>query len=113
LSVDTATPCALITNELDYNCLKHAFTGAKPGVVRIAFGSADDEFQLAVSDNGVGLPENIDLACPQTLGLRLVNTLVKQLRGRMEVSRTDGAEFRIRFKRFTSEPLRERITNSH
>ena len=112
LAVDTATPCALITNELVSNCLKHAFPGNRPGLVRIAFASNEDECDLAVSDNGVGLPESINLECPQTLGLRLVNTLVKQLQGRMEVRGTNGAEFRMRFKRLGRQTLAEEMSNS-
>jgi PAS domain S-box-containing protein len=111
LTVDTATPCALITNELVSNCLKHAFPDSGSGMIRIGFAAGEEEFELVVSDNGVGLPEDIDPQHPRTLGLRLVNTLVKQLGGRMEVRRTDGAEFRIRFKRSASEALREEISN--
>lgn len=110
LTVDIATPCALVTNELVSNCIKHAFPDPRSGIIRIGFAAAEDEFELVVSDTGVGLPEDIDLQYPQTLGLRLVNTLVKQLGGRMEVRSTDGAEFRIRFKRSTGEALREEIS---
>lgn len=105
LTVDIATPCALIANELVSNCLKHAFPDGRPGTIRFFFASSDDRFDLIVSDNGVGLPENVDLNSPQTLGLRLVNILVKQLGGRMEVRRSKGAEVRIHFKRLTNETL--------
>jgi two-component sensor histidine kinase len=111
LTVDTATPCALITNELVSNCFKHAFPGNRPGLITVGFGSKDDEYELIVSDNGVGLPESIDLEYPQTLGLRLINTLVKQLKGRIEVRREDGTEFRMRFKRSLGEPLKEGLSD--
>ena len=50
---------------------------------------------LLISDNGPGIPENIDFANPETLGLQLVNTLVKQIEGEIEVKRLGETEFRI------------------
>jgi two-component sensor histidine kinase len=103
LAIDTATPCALITNELVSNCLKHAFPDDRPGTIKIAFASHDHGFNLVISDDGVGLPENTDFKSPQTLGLRLVNTLVRQMGGRMEVNHSNGTEFRIQFNKLSSK----------
>lgn len=97
LGIDVAMPCGLISNELISNSLKHAFPGQKKGVIEVYFGSCSHEFELVVRDDGVGLPENLDLDNSETLGLRLVSTLVQQLQGKMRVSNTDGTEFRIRF----------------
>jgi PAS domain S-box-containing protein len=102
LGVDKADPLGLIANELVSNCLKHAFPGGRKGIVGISFASESDQFHFKVSDNGVGLGENFDPFNAQTLGLELVNTLVKQLRGEMTVKRTAGTEFRIRFPVSTS-----------
>jgi PAS domain S-box-containing protein len=103
LAIDTATPCALITNELVSNCLKHAFPDNRPGTIKIAFASHDHGFNLVISDDGVGLPENTDFKSPQTLGLRLVNTLVRQLGGRMEVNHSNGTEFKIQFNKLSNK----------
>ncbi|MGO9566686.1 MAG: sensor histidine kinase, partial [Desulfomonilaceae bacterium] len=97
VGIDVAVPCGLISNELISNSLKHAFPGQKEGVIGVSFVSYSHEFELVVRDDGVGLPENLDLENAQTLGLRLVNTLVQQLQGHMKVNNADGTEFRIRF----------------
>ena len=54
-------------------------------------------YTLIVSDNGIGIPENIDFENPETLGLQLVNILVDQLYGEIELKRKNGTEFIIKF----------------
>jgi two-component sensor histidine kinase len=97
LGIDVAVPCGLISNELISNSLKHAFPGEKKGVIKVSFDTCSHEFELVIMDDGVGLPKNFDLENVQTLGFRLVNTLVQQLQGHMQVNNARGAEFRIRF----------------
>jgi two-component sensor histidine kinase len=50
-----------------------------------------------VSDNGVGFPEDLDFRDTGSLGLQLVNTLVEQLEGTIELDRSGGTEFEITF----------------
>jgi two-component sensor histidine kinase len=102
MSVDTAIPCGLITNELVSNCLKHAFPEGRTGKVRIVLTSSDSRFQLIVSDDGIGLPPDLDFNRAQTLGLRLVHTLVKQLQGDVQIESSAGTEFAITFREVTS-----------
>ncbi len=97
LGVDKADPLGLIANELVSNCLKHAFPDGRKGIIRISLAVESNEFELTVSDNGVGLREDFDPCTAQTLGLVLVNTLVKQLNGVMSVKRTAETKFLIRF----------------
>uniref|UniRef100_UPI002FCE1130 sensor histidine kinase n=1 Tax=Methanosarcina horonobensis TaxID=418008 RepID=UPI002FCE1130 len=54
-------------------------------------------FILSVSDNGVGIPEDIDIENPNSLGLQLVVSLVDQLDGELELKRNKGTEFTVRF----------------
>jgi two-component sensor histidine kinase/HAMP domain-containing protein len=101
LSVDTAVPCGLILNELISNCLKHAFTNRSEGQITIKFYHiSQDEFVLQVSDNGVGIPGNIDYMNTTSLGMQLVNTLTSQLDGKIELLQDMGTTFAITF----SEP---------
>ena len=96
LNIDTAIPLGLIINELTSNALKHAFPGDRKGVVQIELKSSGDErFVLRVSDDGVGFPEDLDLQTPQTLGLKLVDTLSSQLRSRIELDQSHGTRFTI------------------
>ncbi|MBU7044938.1 MAG: PAS domain S-box protein, partial [Theionarchaea archaeon] len=97
LSINTAIPCGLIINELVSNSLKHAFPDGK-GEIRIALYPVNDSIELVISDNGVGIPEDIDFKTTETLGLRLVTILVEdQLNGEISLIRNKGTEFRIRF----------------
>lgn len=114
LEMDTVVPLGIIVNELVSNSLKHAFPGRDKGKIQIKLyreeneeckigaGSKNDagkgtSFILIVSDNGVGIPESLDLESPDTLGMQLVTTLVDQLEGEIELKRTNGTEFTIRF----------------
>jgi two-component sensor histidine kinase len=106
--MDTAIPLGIIVNELVSNSLKHAFDEDQEGVIRIRlYREAQEEetddthefrFNLTISDNGRGLPENMELESLESLGLQLVNILVDQLDGTIEVKRAYGTEFRITFK---------------
>lgn len=118
LDVDTAVPLGIIINELVSNSLKHAFPGQKEGKIRIRLNKAikdesrpeggkgekpgdiglypgDTGLHITVSDNGIGISENIDIKNPDTLGLQLVNALVNQLDGELELKKEKGTEFAI------------------
>jgi len=99
LGIDTAIPCALIINELISNSLKHAFpAGSKESEIRISLRSDNDnKFTLIISDNGVGFPKDLHFRNTETLGLQLVMTFVKQLRGTIELDESGGTEFKITF----------------
>ena len=60
------------------------------------------KYTLIVSDNGTGIPENIDFENPETLGLQLVNLLVDQLDGTIELKRDNGTEFVIWFNNISA-----------
>lgn len=98
LKIDYAIPCGLILNELVTNCLKHAFKGRKSGKIFISMKSSETaEIELRVQDNGVGLPKEIVIEKIKTLGLSLVDLLVDQLKGTLEIKRKRGTTFIIRF----------------
>jgi two-component sensor histidine kinase len=108
LGVDTAIPCGLIINELVSNALKYAFPDDEDGPiwggeVHVELAPDDGQYVLAVRDNGVGFPDGLDFQNTETLGLRLVATLVEQLRGTVELHSDDGTEFEIRFDRPSRE----------
>jgi PAS domain S-box-containing protein len=98
LGVDTAIPCGLIINELVSNSLKYAFPDKK-GEITVALHSVDGKIELIISDNGVGIPENIDFKNTKTLGLRLVTILAEnQLNGDIDLIKNKGTEVRITFR---------------
>ena len=99
LDIDLASPCGLIVNELVTNALKHAFPPGHFGEITVEFHSAkDNNFILDIRDNGVGMAEEIDISTQKSLGLRLVRSLaIKQLKGTVEVDKTVGTRFQIKF----------------
>ena len=98
LGIDAAIPCGLIMNELISNSLKYAFSERKEGEICIDFGSDNDgTFILTVSDNGVGFPEDLDFRSTGSLGLQLVRMLTEQFNGTIELDRSSGTKFKIKF----------------
>jgi len=98
LDIDAAIPCGLILNELISNALKHAFPDARAGAIRIGVTvRADQQIELSVADGGVGFPPDVDYRHTPSLGLQLVNTLVAQLNGTLELTHGDGTVFTICF----------------
>lgn len=85
-------------NELVSNCLKHAFPEGSKGEIRISLRSlGEKEFELVISDNGVGIQKDPDLESSRSLGLRLVEAFVRQLDGKTEVIVANDTEVRLRF----------------
>jgi two-component sensor histidine kinase len=98
LDVNTATPCGLILNELVSNSLKHAFPEGTRGEVNIVMHPVNEnEVELIVSDTGIGFPESLDFRNTESLGMHLVIVLVEQLGGTIELDRSGGTAFTIRF----------------
>jgi PAS domain S-box-containing protein len=96
LTIDEAITCGLIINELISNALTHAFPGDRKGTVTISLHEEGDNFRLAVADTGIGLPSDFDVDKSKSLGLRLVNILVRdQLKGSISVGEGEGTEISI------------------
>lgn len=106
--MDTAIPLGMIVNELVSNSLKHAFQGRQKGEISIKLhrdGNRECKIEdckrntyiLSVSDNGVGIPESVDIEELDSLGMQLVTSLVDQLDGEFELKRNNGTEFILRF----------------
>jgi two-component sensor histidine kinase len=97
LDMDALVPCGLMINELLSNALKYGFPGEREGTIKVQMRREGTSLVLTVSDNGVGLPADVDIAAPRTLGLRIVNTLVSQLHGALVVGSGPGASFTLTF----------------
>jgi len=117
LNMDTAIPLGIIVNELVSNTLKYAFPAGSNGGIHIIFcrtetfaarydiSSPDGEglnkndfhYMLIVGDNGKGIPEEIDFKNAKSLGLQLVNILVEQIDGCIELKRNQGTKYTIQF----------------
>lgn len=98
LAIDQAVPCGLIANELIANALKHGFPNGHRGEIRVS--SKRDEnnvVELTVSDTGRGMPAGFKLGQDSGLGLQLIELLVDQIGGTLEVDTKDATTFVITF----------------
>lgn len=98
LDINRAIPCGLIINELVSNSLKHAFPDQRGGTIRIRMETKDrGGIRLIVSDNGIGLPVHMDFRRTDSLGMRLLNDLVRQIDGTIHLESGEGTSFQIDF----------------
>ena len=99
LDINSAVPCGLILNELISNSLKHAFPEGRKGIIRIGLKlGADSTIILRVADDGVGFPKDLDLRHLESLGYQITKLLVGQLEGTIELDRTKGTTFTVKFR---------------
>lgn len=98
LPMDLAVPCALITNELVTNALKHAFPG-RTGNIWVTLTTADSgSFRLEVRDDGVGLNRSVDLENSTTLGFRIVGVLARQIGAVVRFASKQGLSVTMEFQ---------------
>jgi two-component sensor histidine kinase len=96
--LDTIIPLGLIINELVTNSLIHAFTGIGKVNISLSICNNQNEYVLIVSDDGIGFPDDIDVKNTDSLGLQLINMLVEQIKGDIELDKNmHGTVFIIRF----------------
>jgi len=98
LNLDLSIPCGLIINEIISNSLKYAFTNRMDGIIFVNLAIEKEIVRIEVGDNGVGIPAHVDIKQTQTLGLQLVDTLIEQIDGTLELDRKNGTKFIIKFK---------------
>jgi len=111
VSLDQATPCGMLVNELISNSLKHGFPDGAQGEIRVELHPALDssaafaQWCLLVQDNGVGLPADFEIRQSHSLGLQLVADLASQLGGKLEIVNRQGASFSVTFPVSTTKNL--------
>ncbi|MBN1533002.1 MAG: hypothetical protein JXA20_10095 [Spirochaetes bacterium] len=97
IDIESAIPCGLIVNEIATNAMKHAFAGRYSGALEIRFDREGPWRILRIADNGIGMTPGMENGSSRSLGMTLINSLVKQLRGEMDISTDRGTAFTIRF----------------
>ena len=102
LGMDATVSCGLIVNELVTNAIQHAFPMDQKGAIGIGLQTdRENQLRLTVWDNGMGIPPEIDFFRSESLGLKLVMSLIRQLGGQVEIDRNGGTRFEIVFKEKT------------
>jgi two-component sensor histidine kinase len=99
LDVDRAMTVGLLANELLSNALKHAFPEDRSGQVRLRLASKGDACVLTVADDGVGMQPGAQHEKPGCLGMTLVSTFAKQLRGSVAIESDAGTRVQVTFPR--------------
>lgn len=97
LDINQAIPCGLIVNELITNVVKYAFNSQTIGEVYLGIREENEKVFLEIGDDGCGLPADFELEKVASLGLQLVQTLVEQLDGTINIKRDNGTTFKISF----------------
>lgn len=85
VSVETAVPVALIVNELVTNAIRHAFAKGAAGTVTVTITATGNAVEIAVADNGIGMPDGVGNAQGGGFGLNTVRSLTRQLKGQLDV----------------------------
>lgn len=99
LGIDKAIPCGLIINEILSNSLKHAFPNDRKGQIDISFVNMQEHiYEFSIKDNGIGIPDKIDIRETNSLGLQLIRILTRQIDGQLTLERNNGTAFKIAFK---------------
>lgn len=94
--INTAIPIAMIINELVTNSFKHAFKDRPSGKIRISLRRpGNDQYEVCVSDNGVGIEKDITALTSQGIGLDIVRSLTDQIDGKL--NNKEGSHFTLIF----------------
>lgn len=98
LTINQAIPCGLMLNEIITNAYKHAFPGQGEGKINICLVEEEDKVKMEVTDNGNGIPKDVTLKNPTSLGIKLIRTLSKQLDGEAAFTNNNpGTKFSLTF----------------
>ena len=98
LTINQAIPCGLILNEIITNSFKHAYPDKDKGEININLDRRGDDIYLSIIDDGIGIPEDLNLENPKSLGIKLIRTLSKQLSAEAEFSDGNpGTKFALHF----------------
>jgi len=101
LPTQQATSCALIVNELLQNAVDHGYAHRDRGTIQVRIRESSDSVLIEIRDDGEGLPSTFDLRGHSSLGLRIVQTLVRDdLKGQFELLNGQGVTAVVAFPRW-------------
>ena len=97
ISPKSASSIGLIVNEVFTNSLKYAFPENAIGIISINLKRLNENVEIEITDNGVGVPDDFNLEASKGMGLQLVNLLARQLEGTVAVESNSGTKFKLVF----------------
>lgn len=102
LKVDTIISLGLIVNEIITNSIKYAFTPEEKAVIYLKLEQNDQySYQLAIGDNGVGFSKEKSDKPSNSMGLKLIDSLARQIKGEIKKSfnlEENGTHYTLIFK---------------
>ncbi len=98
LDMDHLVPCGLIINEILTNSIKYAFPDHKQGNIHIQAVQKQEQCVLTIQDDGIGFSKTFQPSEAQSLGLRLIHGLTRQIKGYVAISSATGVSYTITFQ---------------
>ncbi|MDB5802427.1 MAG: signal transduction histidine kinase [Rhodocyclales bacterium] len=99
MDLQRSVPCGLLINELVTNAIKHAFPGGRHGKILVHAELVSPALaRIVVSDDGIGVPPDLQLGAMPSLGFQLIPLFVDQLGGDLRLIRENGSRFELYFK---------------
>ncbi len=95
MSIKILDRLGLVLNEIITNAIKYAFEGRDKGNIHIELKETEKHVVIKISDDGIGMLENIDINDPDTLGLSIVDMITQQLQGTLSLDRKNGTSFTL------------------
>ncbi|MBN2519346.1 MAG: GAF domain-containing protein [Bacteroidales bacterium] len=98
VNFDKALTIGMIINELITNSIKYAYPNEEQVNIQILINKEKDNIiNLKYQDNGIGLPENYKKLAKNSLGLKIIESCVTQLSGKLKVQTGPGSYFEFKF----------------
>ena len=97
-NLQTAIPLGLIINEVITNSLKYAFADRKEGNISIKATKNEGRIFIVITDDGIGLPQDLDPVKSNTLGMHLIRLLARQIKAEIMLRTGKGTKFEIKIK---------------
>ena len=98
ISLDTAVPLGLVVSEIITNSVKHAFNDVEKPLLIIELTKENNDYQLRIKDNGIGLPEGFNIESSDSLGSEIIVALVSQINATIDCKNNSGLEYKINFQ---------------
>ncbi len=97
MNIQILTPLGIIVNELITNSMKYAFAGRSEGLITVDLKNTEKHMILTVSDDGIGMPPEIEFTATTGFGLQIVKLLCDQIGGIISIQRGSGTQIILEF----------------
>jgi two-component sensor histidine kinase len=95
LHSDTVIPLGMIINELVSNALKYAFKNKQQGQIQVVLKRINEKLLLQVKDDGIGIPDSIDVSTGSSFGYKIIKAFAQKLKGLMTITNKNGTDVQL------------------